>query len=133
MRYFTYGEFKVSADYPHVASEIALSTGDKDNIRLGVEGILDPLRDDVGRPIIVLSGVRSGRLNRLVGGNQFSDHLTANAADITSPVGAKKLYVRAKKLHLPYRQLIWYPADNFVHISWNIPGKRFKHEAWKKP
>lgn len=131
MRFFTFREFKVSAEHPRAAKALVLTPDLKDVITLGVESILDPLREDIGKSIIVVSGYRDENLNRLVGGSWSSDHCTANAADITSSVGAKKLFVRAKKLRLPYRQLIWYPADNFVHVSWNIPGKTYKHEAWR--
>jgi hypothetical protein len=30
---------------------------------------------------------------------------------------------------LPYRQVIWYPEQNFIHISVNTEEKKFKMQA----
>lgn len=47
-----------------------------------VGGILQPLRDSWGKPIMVTSGYRCDKLNKAVGGSASSAHLQGYAADI---------------------------------------------------
>ena len=49
-----------------------------------VTNVLDRLRDEWGRPIIVTSGYRCKELNAAVGGARYSQHLKGQAADIIS-------------------------------------------------
>ena len=53
-----------------------------ENLRNLCFDVLQPLRDYVGRPIIVNSGYRTKDVNRLVGGVKNSQHLTGEAADL---------------------------------------------------
>ena len=130
MTFFRPREFLVSQGHPEALEGLLLNRGQLQVIELGVDSILDPLRRDLGVPVYIVSGYRTKKLNQLVGGSTSSDHMKACAADITCGVGAHRLYRRALKLHLPYRQLIYYPQNGFVHVSWNIPGVPYKHEAW---
>lgn len=52
------------------------------NIELLVRTILQPVRDEFGEPVIVSSGFRCKRLNKIVGGCATSQHMTGEAADI---------------------------------------------------
>ena len=54
----------------------------KENLSSLCFDVLQPLRDYVGRPIIVNSGYRTKVVNRLVGGVKNSQHLTGEAADL---------------------------------------------------
>ena len=54
----------------------------KENLSSLCLEVLQPLRDYVGRPIIVNSGYRTKEVNRLVGGVKNSQHLTGEAADL---------------------------------------------------
>ena len=49
-----------------------------------VANVLDKLRSEWGRPIIVTSGYRCKELNAAVGGARYSQHLKGQAADIVS-------------------------------------------------
>ena len=49
-----------------------------------VANVLDKLRSEWGRPIIVTSGYRCKELNAAVGGARNSQHLKGQAADIVS-------------------------------------------------
>ena len=49
-----------------------------------VTNVLDRLRGEWGRPIIVTSGYRCKELNAAVGGTRNSQHLKGQAADIVS-------------------------------------------------
>ena len=52
-----------------------------DNVKLLCEN-LQVLRDHLGKPIRVISGYRSPRYNRRIGGARRSQHMLAKAADI---------------------------------------------------
>ena len=46
---------------------------------------LQVLREKIGKPIIVISGYRSPKYNRRIGGARKSQHMKAKAADIIVP------------------------------------------------
>ena len=52
-----------------------------DNLKELVEN-LQIIRDYIGKPIRVISGYRSPRYNRRIGGARKSQHMTAKAADL---------------------------------------------------
>lgn len=84
-KYFSYDEFvaSVTAKEHGIDNSIPNITV-KTNINCLVREILDPLRELVGMPIYVTSGYRCKELNRLVKGEKYSQHLTGEAADITT-------------------------------------------------
>ena len=67
-------EFKCK-DGSHVPDDLM------DNVRLLCEN-LQVLREELGRPIRVISGYRSPKYNRRIGGARRSQHMLAKAADI---------------------------------------------------
>jgi len=89
-----------------------------DNLIALAENILQPLRNHYGKPITVNSGYRCERLNKAVRGSRNSDHMKGMAADITG-LNPRELYDSATLLNLPFKQLIYYPDKNFVHISYD--------------
>ncbi|MEG1737724.1 MAG: D-Ala-D-Ala carboxypeptidase family metallohydrolase [Odoribacter sp.] len=111
MIYFSYAELG-AADAPEQIRR---------NVARLCSGLLDPVREAIGRPILINSGYRSPEHNRRVGGSPTSDHLRGLAADIriaglTGP-GIKKLILPAiTRLGLTFDQLIVYPR--FVHLSY---------------
>lgn len=130
---FKYKEFCVSKKYPKLAEAIVLSTSQRESIKLGVESILDPLRKATGSPIKINSGYRSFDLNEKLSGSKTSDHMSACACDIVCKgLTAAQLYSLMLNMNLPYRQLIYYPKKKFVHVSWNIPGRKYKRETFLK-
>lgn len=48
--------------------------------------VLETIRADLGRPVVVTSGYRSAALNAAVGGSRTSAHLDGRAADIVVPL-----------------------------------------------
>lgn len=52
------------------------------NARTLCQEVLEPLRQHLGKPIIISSGYRCPKLNKLVGGSPNSQHLTGEAADL---------------------------------------------------
>ena len=53
-----------------------------ENLRALCLEVLQPLRDHLGRPVVVSSGYRCKDLNKKVGGVENSQHLKGEAADI---------------------------------------------------
>ena len=80
---------------------------------------LQPLRDKLGKPIIITSGYRSEKLNShpLVKGVVNSQHLFGQAADIkVNGAKPKDLIGWIIKTNVPFDQLI-NEYDKWVHIS----------------
>lgn len=100
------------------------------NLEQLVDNILDPLRKEYGKPIIVNSGYRCPALNAAVGGSKTSHHMLGLAADITagSPTKNKQLFDLTQKLDLPYDQLIDEKHFQWVHVSFSEnPRKQVLH------
>lgn len=121
----------MSDEHPDLCSKFFLTDYDKKNITLGVQSILDPWRlRHPDNPVFLLSAKRSPELNEAVGGSANSDHLTANAVDLrVKGMSAEEFYCSLIHYFDKTRQLILYPNKQFVHLSWNIPGKFFKNET----
>ena len=87
------------------------------NMTYGCIMLLEPARLEVG-PIIINSGFRNSRVNRLVGGVTNSQHLIGQAADIRpkDPAQFQRL-VDFLKAHALTDQLL--TGSTWLHISWN--------------
>lgn len=123
---FSYSEFRVSRDYPQVAAAIELTKLDKLKIFWFCHLILQPVRDDIGLPVVVGSAVRRGELNGLVGGVFNSDHLFngySGAVDFKVGDDTQKyagiIFKFCRKRKFFIKQLIFYypSAGNFFHLS----------------
>jgi len=89
--------------------------------------ILQAIRDAVGRPVRVASGIRSVSHNRAVGGSDSSGHQTGAAADIQIPATGNMPKMTPRKvaavvLDLFNRGLLkdlafCYIGGTFVHIG----------------
>ncbi len=90
------------------------------NTAYGCQMLLEPARIAVG-PIIVNSGFRNSRVNRLVGGVRNSQHLLGQAADIRpkDPQQFQRL-VNFLKAHQLTDQLL--TGNGWLHISWTPFG-----------
>jgi uncharacterized protein YcbK (DUF882 family) len=77
---------------------------------------LQRIRDDIKRPIIILSGCRCYDYNLKAGGVPNSFHIQGLAADIYSPnVSLKILYLCCEE-HCPHGLGI-YPEKNMIHVD----------------
>ena len=112
---FSYSEFEASetAERYGIINNVT-SFSVRDSIKALVLNVLQPLRDAWKKPLHINSGYRSARLNEIVGGVATSQHVKGEAADVKTddPYALASL---AKKLNLPYDQMILYPT--FVHFS----------------
>lgn len=101
---------------------------EKNNLISLVENILDPLREAYGKPIIVTSGYRCERLNKLVKGSKTSQHRYGQAADIRTVEDTKeenkKLFDLIQQLNLPFDQLINEYDFDWVHVSYSSRNRR---------
>ena len=123
MKYFTMNEMTASATAKRLGIPNIPSWRETENLRLLVENVLDPLREAWGHPIIVTSGFRCKLLNEMVGGAPNSQHVQGMAADIRTlsdlPQDNERLFDLARRLDLPFDQLIDEYAYNWVHISFS--------------
>lgn len=96
-----------------------------DNMLLLIAHVLQPLRDVLGKPIIINSGYRNPAVNRLVGGSKSSQHLKGQAVDIkVKGMTPKELINFIQKTNIEYDQLI-NEYNQWVHISYS-KGKNRK-------
>ena len=124
MKYFSYSEFfKSDAAEKYQVNNIpddAQLSQVLGNIKALVLNVLDPLRARVGRPIIITSGYRSQRVNKLVGGSKTSQHLTGKAADFHvqgyTPQQMDVVY-QTIQMCCDFDQLIFYPSKNIIHVT----------------
>ena len=118
MKYFTISELIYSSDYwKRIWNKTTPEV--EQNLTALVDNILDPLRLFYGKPININSGYRCPELNKKVGGVWNSQHLTGEAADITtgSKVENRKLAKMIVDMKLPFCQLIDEADYAWVHVS----------------
>ena len=80
--WFTIKELCRSSSHPDLVEIPKEGTTEYKNIQYLIECLLNPVREKLGKPIIVTSGYRPPKLNKVVGGSPTSNHLTGCAADV---------------------------------------------------
>jgi uncharacterized protein YcbK (DUF882 family) len=85
-----------------------------------IENLLDPVREQWGASLTVNSGYRCPELNRAVGGATTSQHLTGEAADITTGSVAenRRLFEMIADSGLVFDQLIDERDYRWLHLSY---------------
>ena len=100
-----------------------------DNIDPALVQMCETIRDSIGVPLIVNSGVRCEKHNAKVGGVKGSYHTQGKAVDLSCTLGARKLFEAIRELYdagkLPgLEYCLLYPT--FVHIDIGKPrNQRF--------
>lgn len=102
----------------------------KERLTALVDNVLDPLREQYGKPIHVSSGYRSFQLNKRAGGVLTSQHLRGEAADLDngSEEENKKLFDILKAMD--FDQLINEHDFAWVHVSYK-DKERNRHQILK--
>lgn len=103
------------------------------NINLLVDNVLDPVRDMVNAPIIITSGYRCPKVNKLVGGVNNSQHILGCAADFyIKGFTRSMMYEVFVNIYntIDFDQLIYYGNRNIIHVSYVDNGNR--HDAFFK-
>lgn len=128
MKHFTMNEMTRSATAKRYGIDNTPGPEEKANLKALVEKVLDPLREAWGAPIIVDSGYRCPRLNKIVKGSSNSQHLLGQAADIHTvsdrPADNKRLFDLILQLKLPFDQLIDEYGYNWIHVSYGPRHRR---------
>jgi hypothetical protein len=108
----------------NVAEQWTPSDAVKDNLKKLCDNVLEPLRSFVGKPLIITSGYRCKRVNKLVGGSPTSQHTEGKAADFhVSGMTVESLFKFIINLDLEFDQIIQ-EFDAWVHISFNAGKNR---------
>jgi zinc D-Ala-D-Ala carboxypeptidase len=103
-----------------------------ENLRALAENILQPLRDEIGKPIRVTSGFRSPKVNAAVKGSKTSQHLQGQAADIkVDGMTPRQVELTIVGLGLPFDQVI-NEYDSWVHVSYGPRHRRDRRKAVKR-
>lgn len=90
-----------------------------------INNVLDPIREEYGKPLYINSGYRSKLVNIKVKGAKTSDHLSIGkvfAVDITTRTGDnKKVFDIIQKMQksgkITFKQLINEYSYKWIHIS----------------
>lgn len=130
MKYFTIKELCKSSTAVQKKIDNSPNSEIINNLENLVKYVLDPLREQYGKPIHVNSGYRCDALNKAVGGSKTSQHRYGLAADITagSKFENRRLFILAQKLNLPFDQLIDEKGYSWIHISYSEkPRKQILH------
>lgn len=95
------------------------------NIKTLVDNVLQPLRDDLGKPLIITSGYRSPALNKAIGGSEDSQHSNGEAVDIECIGMSNRELAKYIRDNFTFDQLIleFYNPDEgensgWVHVSY---------------
>lgn len=133
MKYFTITELSKSSTASRLGIKNEPNAAEKKNLEAIINNILDPLREAYGKPIIVTSGFRCPKLNKVVGGSSTSQHPLGQAADIRSVqdtvVENKKIYDLIVSLKLPFDQLINEYNYDWVHVSYGPRHRKMQLKA----
>lgn len=117
---FSWSEFEKSdTAKKHGILNIVSTFEVRDNIITLVKNLLQPLRDEWGKPLTINSGYRCPKLNDKVGGVPTSQHVLGQAADVAcdDPLALARLLL---DLELEFDQAIVYPT--FLHLSYRADG-----------
>ena len=98
-----------------------------ENLKHLCQGSLEPLREELGLPVVITSGFRTKLLNDLLAhSSERSQHMQGQAADFyvtpgQSGLSRSELLIKAFRLiitseQIDYDQLILYPS--FIHVSY---------------
>lgn len=91
-----------------------------ERLRILCEKVLQPLRDKFGHPIIVNSGYRSPLVNKAVGGIPSSQHVRAEAVDITAGSRERNKVLFEILKTMEKDQLIDERNYSWIHVSYTV-------------
>lgn len=90
-----------------------------------IASVLQPIRNAIKKPMIITSGYRSPRLNKIVGGKANSQHLKGQAVDfVINGLEPEYIVKFIQGMGIEFDQLI-NEYDSWVHISY-VKGKNRK-------
>lgn len=137
MTYFTIEELSKSDTAKRCGIDNTPNMAIRTNLTALIENVLDPLRKIWGMPIIVTSGYRCEKLNKVVRGATNSQHVKGQAADIRTVSDSRqdnaKLLKCLLRSGIEFDQVINEFPDaqgrpDWIHISWAGKGRNRKHK-----
>lgn len=93
-----------------------------DNMLDLIVNCLQPIRNKLGKPMIITSGFRSAKVNQLVGGVSNSGHTKGQAVDfVVNGMTPKQIIDFIKKSGVKFTQLIeeYNLNTSWTHVSYN--------------
>ena len=115
MKHFTINELTQTSHGSNVPNDAQISA-----LKLLVEKVLDPAREELGAPIKITSGFRSLAVNSAIGGATKSQHMNGQAADLVC-FDNKKLFRILQDME--FDQLIYEFGNEeqpgLVHVSYS--------------
>ena len=131
-KYFTLAELTQSATAKAKGIDNTPSPAEIARLRDLVENTLDPLREALGKPIIVSNGFRNPTVNRLVGGVPTSQHQSGEAVDFTVPGMTPAAVIRVLiRMGIPFDQVID-EYGSWVHLSYRKERLRYEALEYRK-
>lgn len=135
MKYFSIAELTYSATAERHGIHNTPDVCIVDNLHRLVSSILDPLREEYGFAIVVNSGYRCHKLNKIVGGVKNSAHIDGRAADIRAVHVCRRDNMQIGNIllaHLndwPIDQVIFEKCDatgcpSWIHVAFSRSPRR---------
>lgn len=97
-----------------------------ENLKALCMEVLQPLRDYLGKPVVISSGYRSEEVNKAVGGVKRSQHLRGEAADIHVENTEQLIVIMHFIMdNCDFDQLIWEKnkaGAQWAHVSYKREG-----------
>jgi hypothetical protein len=121
-KWFDLEEFTASQVATRMGLVIVPTRSIIDNLAALASRVLDPLREQLQRPIIITSGYRPPEVNEAIRGSARSQHLRGEAADfVVRGVAPAVVIAHMRKLELPVDQCIL-EFGQWVHVSHRLYG-----------
>ena len=133
--HFTFEELTRTYVIPYKLLNSLLAKQYLNNLIILSNYLLEPIRAILNSPMIITSGYRCHALNKVVGGNNKSQHLNGTAVDFVIPnkdVSLDNIFLKLRESpFLHYGQLIL--ERSWIHISLGVPFREQKkcHESFK--
>lgn len=126
--HFALSEFLYSETAARMGREIRPTQVEIQNLTRLCLTVLEPLREALGRPLIITSGLRPAWLNIAIGGSKTSAHMDGRAADLQvhgmAPIDVCKT---VRRLQLPIDQCI-HEFNQWTHLGIEVAGANLRAE-----
>lgn len=124
--HFNLSEFQVSDTAARRGIDMTVPPELIPRLRLLCENVLEPVRRNFARPVVISSGYRPPKLNRIIGGSATSQHSLAEAADFEVPGVSNVVVAQWIARNCRFDQLILefvtqgVPNSGWVHCSYRL-------------
>lgn len=114
--HFTIKELTFSSYADYLADNIYFAL-DHFNEMVRLAQFCEKVREIIGKPMTITSGIRTKALNKAMGGVETSDHCKLLAIDfVPSKIKLKTAFDKIKNSNLDYKQLIL-EKNTWIHIA----------------